>query len=267
MPILDQIKNIRELLVKAAAKDNTISEEKITEFFDGLTFLKADNDLKNEQKKLAYEKYMADVLEYYTEYKNTKSIGALKLFSENLIKAEETFAKALMPTPKPHPVTVKAGADAINAIIKAYDEKYKDKTSGEYQKDCVAPEKRNDGSYLFTFPGLDEAKKFFETQAQGGLQFITKEDGKDYATGCNFYSCGDGVLYSGTSAQIVEQMEKSMKEHQSDPNKFAATQAGLGLFKSLVAQEKLKFEMKSITPAPSADPSLPTPPPSPSPSP
>ncbi len=82
------------------------------------------------------------------------------------------------------------------------------------------------------FPTMDDAVKFFTTQAKAGLRFFATQYENGAPIDFHVYSCGDKHLYQGTYAEIKAQLEAACKK---DPDN-TMTRDGLKEFLTCMPQ-------------------------------
>ena len=90
------------------------------------------------------------------------------------------------------------------------------------------------------FPTMNDAVKFFTTQAEAGLTFFATQYENGKPVDFHLFSCGDKHLYQGTYAEIKAQLEEACKK---DPDNELTTK-GLEEFISY---------MPSTTPNPASE--------------
>ena len=146
-----------------------------------------------------------------------KKIQAAALLSEKPSTAalEDVSKKTIGMDEQTDEIFIKPKPGAYNQDWKAVVDAYKQ----EFKK---SPDKN--GALVFDSP--QEATEFFKNRAAAGNKFYATKyvDGKPMDH--HMFSCGDGQLYEGSSAEIKLQLEAAVKK---DPtNKL--TQEGLASF-------------------------------------
>ena len=142
--------------------------------------IKKANELKQLQEKLLEEKKSDDL-----------ALQAQLKIKRPVDNAEETEDEGFK---------VKLVSGGIDALLLAY--------KNEFKKE---PERRPDGSCVYVFESMEEATIFFTEVAAQKQKFFCIEEGKGFS-GHNFFSCGDGALYTGSLQDIIAGLKQSIEK-------------------------------------------------------
>ena len=137
-------------------------------------------------------------------------------------QTDETDAVDAAPVVVIKPVVSETAKDDWQKILNAYRDLYPD-----------SPIKDN----CLVFASQDDARTFFDNQAKLLRTFFAQEFVNDKASGFHFFSCGNGVLYSGSIGEIHQQLLSAQKDNPS-----AHVEEGLAFIaKQMVSNPAVNF--------------------------
>jgi len=210
-----------------------------------------ETDLKDLKKVLEDKK---EVLKNYKDKEieidawNTavaEARAALKAYEDAIIKKRALEATSTEQV-KILAIGEKDKPAALNDLVKAYEEQFKDKNGIKgYDKDHGIEKNEDDNSVTFKFKSREECNSFFQTYANNHKKekiLIVDMSGGEL---CGYGLVSGGEFFRGKSAaEIEEQIEEKFK---SDP---IAKNGAIKFLQDQVALLPEKFKVKAPSAAP-----------------